>query len=165
MTSGVSNKQVEPATVKTSCYTRLPKQGDWVAAIVTAVVSPTNFYVQLPLGCKSPLSLHQHEEDSTGGTYGLSLHQHEEEDTMGGTYRVAWHTSLSLHQHEEEDTWEVRTYGVAWHTSLSLHHHEEEDTMGGMYGVAWHTSLSLHQHEEEDTMGGTYIWSCMAHII
>ena len=36
---------------------KLPVKGDWIVAIATAVMSPTRFYVQLPVGCKSPLSL------------------------------------------------------------------------------------------------------------
>lgn len=54
---GVSNKQMEPAVVNSSSTLRLPRKGAWVVAVVTAVISPTRFYVQLPLGCKSPLAV------------------------------------------------------------------------------------------------------------
>lgn len=58
---GVSNKQMESAVVHSSSALKLPVKGDWIVAIATAVMSPTRFYAQLPVGCKSPLSLQELE--------------------------------------------------------------------------------------------------------
>lgn len=55
---GVSNKQMEKAAMEFDSDMKLPKRKDWVVVIVTAVMSPTRFYIHLPLGCMSPLSLH-----------------------------------------------------------------------------------------------------------
>lgn len=57
------NKQMEVAVVNSSSVLKLPGEGEWLVAIVTAVVSPTRFYIQLPLGCKSPLALHQSDRE------------------------------------------------------------------------------------------------------
>lgn len=66
---GFSNKQVEKAVVEMSeGFVKMPKKGDWVVAIVTAIISATRFYVQLPLGCTSPLSL---DDEKLPGTQSL----------------------------------------------------------------------------------------------
>lgn len=67
---GVSNKQVERAIVESESSICLPKRKDWVVVIVTAIISPTRFFVQLPLGCKSPLSVdHQEEKQEDTGIH------------------------------------------------------------------------------------------------
>lgn len=35
---------------------QVPSVGDWISIVVTAVISATQFYVQMPLGSKSPIS-------------------------------------------------------------------------------------------------------------
>lgn len=34
----------------------LPSVGDWVAVVVTAVVTATRFYIQMPQGARSPFT-------------------------------------------------------------------------------------------------------------
>lgn len=63
--AGVSNKQMETAVVESDYYMTLPNRNDWIIVIVTAIINSTRFYVQLPLGCKSPissLSLKDHDQ-------------------------------------------------------------------------------------------------------
>ena len=47
-------------------FVQMPKKDDWVVVIVTAIISATRFYVQLPLGSVSPLSLDHRKEDTSG---------------------------------------------------------------------------------------------------
>ena len=54
------------ALVESATSMKMPKISDWIVAIVTAVVSATRFFVQLPLGCISPLSLDRYEEQLPG---------------------------------------------------------------------------------------------------
>lgn len=46
----------------------LPVIGDWVAVLVTAVVSATRFFVQLPLGNRNPFSYSRTDHDPAEGT-------------------------------------------------------------------------------------------------
>ena len=34
----------------------LPSVGDWVAVVVTAVITATRFYIQMPQGARSPFT-------------------------------------------------------------------------------------------------------------
>ena len=34
----------------------LPSVGDWVSVVVTAVITPTRFYIQMPCGASSPFT-------------------------------------------------------------------------------------------------------------
>lgn len=45
----------------------VPSVGDWVVVLVTAVISPTRFFVQLPLGNRNPFSSLQSDYDSVEG--------------------------------------------------------------------------------------------------
>jgi len=54
---GVSNRQLVEALVEADSCLELPNRNDWVVVVVTAIVSPSRFYVQLPLGLLSPLAL------------------------------------------------------------------------------------------------------------
>lgn len=47
----------------------LPSAGDWVVVLVTAVISPTRFFVQLPLGNRNPFTYSQRDYDSVEGKY------------------------------------------------------------------------------------------------
>ena len=53
---GVSDMQLEESFAKTAGDFLLPDVKDWVVVTVTAVVSATKFFVQLPLGARSSLS-------------------------------------------------------------------------------------------------------------
>ena len=57
--------QVENATIEDCSVIPLPRRNSWIVVIVTAIVSPTRFYVQLPLGCKSPLSMDTEPDKGT----------------------------------------------------------------------------------------------------
>ena len=48
--------QLEETFAKTAGDLLLPDVRDWVVVIVTAMVSATKFFVQLPLGAGSPLA-------------------------------------------------------------------------------------------------------------
>ena len=48
----------------------LPVVGDWVAVLVTAVMSATRFFVQLPLGNRNPFSAPHVGSDLPGGNMG-----------------------------------------------------------------------------------------------
>lgn len=48
--------QLEETFARTMGDLLLPDVGDWVVVIVTAMVSVTKFFVQLPLGAGSPFS-------------------------------------------------------------------------------------------------------------
>lgn len=50
---------MEDASVKMENFLVFPRRNSWIVVIVTAVISATRFYVQLPLGCQSPLSIKQ----------------------------------------------------------------------------------------------------------
>ena len=58
--AGVSNKQMETVVIESDYSITLPNRNDWIVVIVTAIISSTRFYVQLPLGCRSPVSKIQH---------------------------------------------------------------------------------------------------------
>ena len=53
---GVSDMQLEETFARTTGDLLLPDVRDWVVVIVTAMVSATKFFVQLPLGAGSPFS-------------------------------------------------------------------------------------------------------------
>ena len=53
---------MEPAVSESDYSIPFPKRSDWIVVIVTAIISSTRFYVQLPLGCKSPISTLQYEK-------------------------------------------------------------------------------------------------------
>ncbi len=53
--SDVSDRQLEEVYVNTD-QVPLPAVGSLVGAIVTAIVSPTRFFVQLPMGSDSVLN-------------------------------------------------------------------------------------------------------------
>ena len=46
---------------------QLPLVGDWVVVIATAVVSATKFYLQMPLGARSPFLTS--DKSSDAGTF------------------------------------------------------------------------------------------------
>jgi len=54
--SGIPDKQLEATYANPSDNLVLPDVGNWVVVVVTAIVSATKFYIQMPLGAKSPLS-------------------------------------------------------------------------------------------------------------
>lgn len=62
---------MEEAVVESEGFVKIPKRDDWVVVIVTAIITATRFYVQLPLGCTSPLSLDQCKEEELPGAYKL----------------------------------------------------------------------------------------------
>lgn len=47
-------------------FLQLPKKNDWVVVVVTAIISSTRFYIQLPLGCRSPLTLEFNSDQAEG---------------------------------------------------------------------------------------------------
>ena len=54
---GVSNRQLVEVLVEADSSLELPSSNDWVVVVVTAIVSVSRFYVQLPLGLLSPITL------------------------------------------------------------------------------------------------------------
>ena len=65
--SGQTDKQLESVYVMDPGPLQLPLVGDWVVVIVTAVVSATKFYLQMPLGAKSPFLTS--DKSSDAGTF------------------------------------------------------------------------------------------------
>ena len=55
--AGVSTRQLVGVDVTADNDLELPRRKHWVVVIVTAIVSARKFYVQLPLGLTSPLSV------------------------------------------------------------------------------------------------------------
>ena len=63
---GVCDSQLEEAFTGKSTTLCLPSVGDWVVVIATALISVTELFVQLPLGCTHPLRLAKDNEKSSG---------------------------------------------------------------------------------------------------
>ena len=64
--SGVDDCQYGEAFTGECVTLSLPSIGDWVVVIVTALISATELFVQLPLGCVHPLHLLKDSRDSCG---------------------------------------------------------------------------------------------------
>ena len=62
---GVTDQHYEETFTRESPTRNLPSVGDWVVVIVTALISATEFFIQLPLGCVHPLHLVKDDEDSS----------------------------------------------------------------------------------------------------
>ena len=54
---GITDQHYEEAYTRESSTPNLPSVGDWAVVIVTALISATEFFIQLPLGCVHPLHL------------------------------------------------------------------------------------------------------------
>ena len=80
--SGVSDRQLEETFTGQTTTLCLPSAGDWVVVIATALISVTELFVQLPLGCTNPLQLSKDDDDSFGkgcmlvsNVYKLGVHE------------------------------------------------------------------------------------------
>lgn len=54
--TGVSDKQLEEAYTSSDDSLAMPAVGDLVAVVVTAILSATKFYIQMPVGSTSVLT-------------------------------------------------------------------------------------------------------------
>ena len=59
---GVSDRQLEETFTGNTSTLCLPSVGDWIVVIVTSLISVTELFVQLPLGCTHPLQLPKDNE-------------------------------------------------------------------------------------------------------
>ena len=63
---GVSDHQLEETFTGKTATLCLPSVGDWVVVVATALISVTELFVQLPLGCTDPLQLPKDNDDCCG---------------------------------------------------------------------------------------------------
>ena len=55
--AGVCDKKMEEAFVASESHLALPSVGEWVVVLMTTVITPNRFFIQLPCGLHSPFTL------------------------------------------------------------------------------------------------------------